>query len=47
MTAAEITALLAGIDFPAMRTALVTLFTSMAGISALTFVAHRILRHMR
>ena len=47
MTASEITALLAGIDFAAMRTALLSLFTGMAGIGALTFVAHRILSHIR
>ena len=47
MTSAEITAFLASIDFASMRTSLLTLFTGMAGISALTFVARRVISNIR
>ena len=47
MTSAEITAFVASIDFAVMRTSLLTLFTGMAGVSGLTFVARRIISNIR
>ena len=47
MTAADITALVGAVDFAVIKTGLVTLFTGMAGIAALVFAAHSIIKHVR
>ncbi|MDD1608819.1 MAG: hypothetical protein LUQ18_10070 [Methylococcaceae bacterium] len=47
MTAADITALVGAVDFAAIKGGLLTLFTGMAGIAALTFAAHKILSNVR
>ncbi len=47
MTAENITALIGAVDFAVIKAGLVTLFTGMAGIAALVFAAHSIIKHVR
>ena len=47
ITAAEIAAMLAGVDFTIIKGELITLFTGMSGVAATVFVGRKILSQIR